>query len=80
MGTDSKINILITSKRDGVTLFFACKREGGRAEQRPGESTRRTLTPMHGGKFTHPDHASLVDPLYASRKEGEKPILQSPWI
>jgi hypothetical protein len=29
---------------------------------------------MHGGEFTHPDNASLVDPLFASRKEGEKSI------
>jgi len=37
-------------------------------------SMRATLPQMHGDEFTHPDYASLVDPLYASRKEGKKNI------
>jgi hypothetical protein len=58
-----------------LTLFAACGREGGRAKQRPGESTRRTLPLMHGGEFTHPGFASLSDPLFAARKEGKKGYL-----
>jgi hypothetical protein len=47
-------------------LFFACKREGGRAKQRPGESTIGAIsTSMHGAYFTHPIYATLDDPLSA---------------
>jgi hypothetical protein len=31
---------------------------------------RRTLAPMHGGEFTHPDYASLVDPLSGKPERG----------
>jgi hypothetical protein len=55
---------------NGVALFFACKREGGRAKLRPGESTRRTLPLMHIGDSTHPDCATLVGPLFRKRERG----------
>jgi hypothetical protein len=73
-------NVAIGLKRQRMkafTLFAACGREGGRAKQRPGELTRRTLPPMHRGEFTHPPdlRLGLVDPLYAGRKEGKKDYL-----
>jgi hypothetical protein len=54
-----------------TTLFTACRREGGRAEQRPGDSPADgVLAIMHQRVITHPDIASLVDPLFRKRERG----------
>jgi len=50
---------------------MACHREGGRAKQRPGEEIiEAALTQMHGAQFTHPDGATLVDPLSGEPERG----------
>jgi len=33
------------------------------------------MAQMHANRFTHPGDASLADPLFAARKEGELQIL-----
>jgi len=53
------------------TLFFACKREGGRAKQRPGESTiQAALAQIPGAQLTHPECAALFDPLFGKPERG----------
>jgi len=58
--------------KNAFTLFIACDKEGRRAKRWWGESTKRTLTPMHGGELTHPECASLFDPLSGKPERGEK--------
>ncbi|MDB4926194.1 hypothetical protein [Mucilaginibacter sp.] len=55
------------------TLFTACRREGGRAKQRPGEwINKAAIALLHWRTFTHPDIATLVDPLFRKRERGLK--------
>jgi len=53
------------------TLFSACKREGGLAKLRPGESTIQVeLAQIPGEQFTHPECAALFDPLSGKPERG----------
>jgi len=48
------------------------ERSNDRESKYTSDITANALMPMHVGDSTHPDYAALVDPLFASRKEGEK--------
>ena len=54
------------------TLFADFGREGGRAKQRPGESTNEAISAqMHVG-VTHPSIASLAEPLFCKQEKRVK--------